>query len=55
MAELTAEAASGTVDLSRLDLGHPTVAWVVSKFVVLELAQLCGELISAVQASKTTR
>jgi hypothetical protein len=52
MAELTPGAASLTVDLSRLELGYPTVAWVVSKFVVLELAQLCGELISAVQASR---
>jgi hypothetical protein len=54
MADLTADAASAPVDLSRLDLGHPTAAWVVSKFVILELAQLCGELISAVQASRNT-
>ena len=36
-----------TVDLSRLGQGHPTVAWVVSKFVVLQLAQIYGELTSA--------
>jgi hypothetical protein len=37
------------VDLSRHGLGQPTVAWVVSKFVVLQLAHLCGELTSAIQ------
>jgi hypothetical protein len=36
------------VDLSRLDLGKQTVAWIVSKFVVLQLAQIYGELTSAV-------
>jgi hypothetical protein len=43
------DAVSQRVDLSRLDLGKPTIAWVVSKFVVLQLAQICGELTSAVQ------
>jgi hypothetical protein len=44
---LTPEATSRAVDLSRLDLGQPTVAWVVSRCVVLELAQIHGELIAA--------
>jgi hypothetical protein len=38
---------SQTVDLSRLGEGQPTVAWVVSKFVVLQLAQICGQLADA--------
>jgi hypothetical protein len=38
-----------TVDLRRLGLGQPTTAWIVSKFVVLELAQIYGELTSAVE------
>jgi hypothetical protein len=38
---------SQRVDLSRLGQGKPTVGWIVSKFVVLQLAQICGELTSA--------
>jgi hypothetical protein len=49
LAGLTHDEASQTVDLSRLGQGRPTVAWVVSKFVVLQLAQIYGELTSAVQ------
>ncbi len=49
LAALTPEAANRTVDLSRLDQGETTVAWIVSKFVVLELAQIYGELTIAVQ------
>jgi len=49
LAGLAPDEASQRVDLSRLGLGQPTVAWVVSKFVVLQLAQICGELTSAVQ------
>jgi hypothetical protein len=49
LAGLAPEAASQTIDLSRLGQGKPTIAWVVSKFVVLELAQICGELTSATQ------
>jgi len=52
LAALSSDAASQEVDLSRLELGRPTVGWVVSRFVVLELAQLCGELVGAVQVSK---
>jgi len=44
---LTPDGASRTVDLSRIKLGRPTVAWVVSRFVVLELAQIYGELIGS--------
>jgi hypothetical protein len=47
LASLTLDAASRRVDLSRLNLGQPSVAWVVSHFVVLELAHLSGELMSA--------
>jgi hypothetical protein len=47
LAGLTLDAASRRVDLSRLGLGQPSVAWVVSHFVVLELAHLSGELMSA--------
>jgi hypothetical protein len=49
LAGLGPDDVSQPVDLSRLDQGKPTVAWVVSKFVVLQLAQICGELTSAVQ------
>jgi hypothetical protein len=49
LAELGPFEASQTVDLSRLGQGRPTVAWVVSKFIVLQLAQIYGELTSAVQ------
>jgi hypothetical protein len=48
---LAPEAAMQAIDLSRLGQGKPTVAWVVSKFVVLQLAQICGELTSAAQRS----
>ena len=51
---LTLDAASRRVDLSRLNLGQPTVAWVVSHFVVLELAHLGGELMSAAHISRAT-
>lgn len=47
LARLTPGEAGQTVDLSRLGEGHPTVAWVMSKFVLLELAQICGQLTSA--------
>jgi hypothetical protein len=47
LASLTLEAVCRTVDLSQFKLGHPTVAWVVSHFVVLEIAHLGGELMSA--------
>jgi hypothetical protein len=49
LAGLSPEGISQTVDLSRLGQGRPTIAWVVSKFVVLQLAQIFGELTSAVQ------
>ena len=48
LAGLAPDEASQTVDLTRLGQGRPTVAWVVSKFVVLQLAQIYGELTSAV-------
>jgi hypothetical protein len=54
LAALTLDAASRRVDLSRLNLGQPTVAWVVSHFVVLELAHLGGELMSAARSSAAT-
>jgi hypothetical protein len=43
---LSPHAAARTVDLSRIDLGHPTVGWVVSRFVILELARIYGELMT---------
>ncbi len=43
---LTVHSASRRVDLARLNLGQPSVAWVVSHFVVLELAHIGGELVS---------
>jgi hypothetical protein len=49
LAGLTHEEANEMVDLSRLGQGRPTVAWVVSKFVVLQLARIYGELTRAVQ------
>ncbi len=49
LAALSPDDLSQTVELSRLGQGRPTIAWVVSKFVVLELAQIYGELASAVQ------
>jgi hypothetical protein len=49
LARLAPHEAAQTVDLSRLGQGQPTVAWVVSKFNVLQLAQIYGELMSAVQ------
>jgi hypothetical protein len=47
LADLTSDEAMRKVDLSRLGEGRPTVAWVVSKFVVLQLARINGELTSA--------
>jgi hypothetical protein len=55
LAGLSPAAVGETVDLSRLNLGHPTVGWVISRFIVLELAQMTGELISAVQADRAAR
>jgi hypothetical protein len=52
LAGLSPSAVSDTVDLSRLNMGYQTVGWVVSRFIVLELAQMTGELISAVQADR---
>jgi hypothetical protein len=49
LAALGPEAANQIIDLSRLGQGKPTVAWVVSKFIVLQLAQICGELTSVTQ------
>jgi hypothetical protein len=49
LAGLSPHALSQPVDLSRHALGQPTVAWVVSKFVVLQLARICGEFTIAVQ------
>jgi hypothetical protein len=51
LAELSLDEATRTIDLSRLNLGRPTVAWVVSHFVVLELAHLGGELMSAANSA----
>jgi hypothetical protein len=49
LARLTPGEAGQTVDLSRLGEGQPTVAWVMSKFVILELAQIYGQITSATQ------
>jgi hypothetical protein len=49
LAGLAPDETGQTVDLSRLGQGKPTIAWIVSKFIVLRLAQICGELTSAVQ------
>lgn len=49
LAGLAPDEASHTVDLSRLGQGQPTIAWVVSKFVVLELAHIYAELTSVVR------
>jgi hypothetical protein len=54
LAGLSLDEVSRRVDLSRLRLGEPTVAWVVSHFVVLELAHLGGELMSAAHISGAT-
>jgi hypothetical protein len=51
LAGLSANEPNRTVDLSRLDQGRPTIAWVVSKFVVLQLAQIYGELLSAARGT----
>jgi len=48
LAGLTPEGSNRRVDLSRLGQGRPTVAFIVSKFIVLQLAQIYGELTSAV-------
>ncbi|MGI9149362.1 MAG: hypothetical protein ACR2IK_22905 [Chloroflexota bacterium] len=50
LAELSPDEANQTIDLSWLGQGRPTRAWVVSKFVVLELAKIYGELTSALQS-----
>jgi hypothetical protein len=50
LAGLAPHEASQTVDLTRLGQGRPTVAWVVSKFVVLELAKIYGELASVAES-----
>jgi hypothetical protein len=52
LAGLASDEASRRVDLARLGQGRPTVAWVVSKFVVLQLAQICGELTSTFRTCK---
>ncbi len=49
LAGLSFDDVNETVDLSRLGHGRPTRAWVMSKFVVLQVAQICGELTCAVQ------
>jgi hypothetical protein len=49
LAELTPSALSQTVNMSPHGLGTPTVAWVVSKFIVLQLARICGEFTHTVQ------
>jgi hypothetical protein len=49
LAGLSQDESNEMVDLSRLGQGRPTVAWVVSKFVVLQLARIYGELTRAVQ------
>jgi hypothetical protein len=51
LAELDSEDLNRAVDLSRLGQGRPTIAWVVSKFVVLQLAQIFGELTIAARNS----
>jgi hypothetical protein len=43
---LSPDAAAQTVDLSGINLGHPTVAWVLSRFVILELRGIYVELMS---------
>jgi hypothetical protein len=43
------------VDLSRLGLGQPTVAWIVSKFVILQLSKIYGELAGAARSRRRTR
>jgi hypothetical protein len=49
LAELMPSALSQRVDMLRHGLGTPTVAWVVSKFIVLQLASICGEFTHTVQ------
>jgi hypothetical protein len=49
LTELTTSALSQPVDMSRHGLGTPTVAWVVSKFIVLQLARICGEFTHTIQ------
>jgi hypothetical protein len=49
LAGLSPDDVGRTVDLTRLGQGQPTVGWVISKFVVLQLAQIYGELTSAAQ------
>jgi len=44
VAALSPEALGRTVELSSLGLGQPTVAWLLSRFVLGELARLCREL-----------
>jgi hypothetical protein len=51
LAALSPTALGQKVDLSRHGLGTPTVAWIVSKFVILQLARICGEFTHAVQSS----
>jgi hypothetical protein len=51
LASLTPQALSQPVDLSRHGLDQPTVAWVISKFVILQLARICGEFTCAIQHS----
>ena len=51
LAGLAPDEASRTVDLSHLGQGQPTVAWVVSRFIVLQLAQIYGELTIAMRDS----
>jgi hypothetical protein len=46
LAELGPDDLDEEVDLTRLGQGRPTIGWVVSKFVVLQLAQIYGELTS---------
>ena len=50
LAELGVDGLNRRVDLVRLGQGTQTVAWVVSKFVVLQLSKIYGELASAARA-----
>lgn len=50
LAELGLDELNRRVDLARLGQGTQTVAWVLSKFVVLQLSKIYGELASAARA-----
>ncbi len=44
LGQLSSDELSRVLDLDSLGLGRRTVAWVINRFVIAELAHICGEI-----------